>query len=396
MARRGRRGPSARTGSPAGCRPGGPRPRSPRSRRPGPRRRGRFGMLRSRSRSSLLDLLLPGLDASGSGPSARGRAPSAWRCRRPAWPSAGPRSPPAWTQPAARRPSGCSGCAGTGGPPAGQVQRVAATSEPTNRFGTHFDQGAGIMHQRPSISIRFLLSKLASLRLVSGACRPLLDPGSYRRASTTVRPTVHSRSCDPHDFSQHAPGLIARLAVRKRDPVGHLDVGQVIPALVADLSASTTIWNASGSARREVRMSISIAVHPPIAISSSSVGVKSPRPRSRTVRPPRALTTENRPVANRRRSLLGMPNQSPCPHPARPGIGSRNLAKRKDSLGHRVARGDDEILAAFARNVADGLFVLGRRGRPAMADDRMAQGLERLLTERADRLMRSGGAAHRQ
>ena len=66
------------------------------------------------------------------------------------------------------------------------------------------------------------------------------------------------------------------------------------------LSASTTISNDSGSARRVAMMSMSMAVQPPIAISSNSVGVNSSSaPVPKTIRPPRELTAANCPAAMR-------------------------------------------------------------------------------------------------
>ena len=54
----------------------------------------------------------------------------------------------------------------------------------------------------------------------------------------------------------------------------------------------TVTWNESGSARREVSTSTSIAVQPPMAVSSSSTGVKeSSLPLPTLIAPPRSLRT---------------------------------------------------------------------------------------------------------
>jgi hypothetical protein len=93
---------------------------------------------------------------------------------------------------------------------------------------------------------------------------------------STVRPTVHSRSCDFLTTSGKmarawSPSTPPGNAIRK---VTTMPASR-LPAASPTLSASARTWKPSGSARREARMSTSIAVHPAIAASSSSVGVKS-------------------------------------------------------------------------------------------------------------------------
>ena len=94
--------------------------------------------------------------------------------------------------------------------------------------------------------------------------------------SSTVRDTVHSRSCDFRTASGSSS-----LALSPSSPSGNL-IRKVttmsvrrLPASSRTLSASTRISNFSGSARRDVRMSTSTAVQPPIAVSSRSTAVKS-------------------------------------------------------------------------------------------------------------------------
>src|SRR4029077_17458308 len=111
--------------------------------------------------------------------------------------------------------------------------------------------------------------------------------------SSTVRVTVHSRSCD----FRTASGSSA-LALSPSSPSGNrvrkvtsMSVRR-LPASSRTLSASTRISNFSGSARRDVRMSISTAVQPPIAVSRRSTGVKSvPSPLPILIWPPRSLVT---------------------------------------------------------------------------------------------------------
>jgi hypothetical protein len=68
----------------------------------------------------------------------------------------------------------------------------------------------------------------------------------------------------------------------------------LFPSSSRTLFASTLTSNESGSARRDVTASTSMAVHPPIAASSSSVGLKSTSsPVPVTSRPPRLLTIVN-------------------------------------------------------------------------------------------------------
>ena len=52
---------------------------------------------------------------------------------------------------------------------------------------------------------------------------------------STVRPTVHSRSCDLRTTSGSiCPRGIALIGTGERDPERHLDAGEVIARLVAD------------------------------------------------------------------------------------------------------------------------------------------------------------------
>ena len=94
--------------------------------------------------------------------------------------------------------------------------------------------------------------------------------------SSTVRDTVHSRSCD----FRTASGSNS-LALSPSSPSGNL-IRKVttmsvrrLPASSRTLSALTRISNLSGSARRDVRMSTSTAAQAPIAVSSRSTAVKS-------------------------------------------------------------------------------------------------------------------------
>ena len=109
---------------------------------------------------------------------------------------------------------------------------------------------------------------------------PLESPDGRRdrraeldRATDGAEPVVRAL----HGLRQHLDGRR-----RRRSPSANVtwnvtvDVGEAVAVVVADLvGAERRPANDVGSARREVRMSTSIAVHPPIAASSSSVGVKS-------------------------------------------------------------------------------------------------------------------------
>ena len=119
--------------------------------------------------------------------------------------------------------------------------------------------------------------------------------------SSTVRPTVHSWSCErctacgstsraasPAAPSANVTWNVTSMSVRW------------LPSSSRTLSAPSSTWNEAGSARRDVRMSTSIAVHPPIAASSNSVGVKSASsPLPNDTVPPRRLTAANRPGESR-------------------------------------------------------------------------------------------------
>jgi hypothetical protein len=73
-----------------------------------------------------------------------------------------------------------------------------------------------------------------------------------------------------------------------------------LPSSSRTFSASTCTSNASGSARREVSVATSMAVHAPIAASSSSVGVNvSPVPSPTTSLPPRRLPALKTPAGSR-------------------------------------------------------------------------------------------------
>src|SRR5579859_3715263 len=73
-----------------------------------------------------------------------------------------------------------------------------------------------------------------------------------------------------------------------------------LPPVSRALFASARTWNRSGSDRREVRMSTSIAVHPPMAASSNSVGVNSvPLLVPNVSWPPRVLVAVKTPGATR-------------------------------------------------------------------------------------------------
>src|SRR5580704_6485934 len=116
--------------------------------------------------------------------------------------------------------------------------------------------------------------------------------------SSMVRLTVQSWSCD----RRTASGSTAR-AASPPSPGGNTTrkvtsmAARWLPPESRTLSAPTSTPNASGSARREVRMSTSIAVHPPSAARSSSEGVKSASsPVPMAIRPPRSLRAVNRPA----------------------------------------------------------------------------------------------------
>jgi len=111
--------------------------------------------------------------------------------------------------------------------------------------------------------------------------------------SSTVRLTEHSRSCD----LRTASGRMAR-ALSPASPSGNLTRNVTtrsvrwLPSPSRTFSPSTVTSNESGSARREVRMSTSTAVQPPIAASSRSTGVNSvPCPVPMVIWPPRSLCT---------------------------------------------------------------------------------------------------------
>src|SRR5262245_12409712 len=115
--------------------------------------------------------------------------------------------------------------------------------------------------------------------------------------SSTVLPTVHHRSCD----LRTASGSSAR-ALSPASPLGKASSNVTsmpvsrLPVSSRTLVASTRTSNASGSARRDVTVSTSIAVHAPIAPRSSSVGLKSLSPPTPTVIfPPRILLMANLP-----------------------------------------------------------------------------------------------------
>src|SRR5579875_58344 len=129
-----------------------------------------------------------------------------------------------------------------------------------------------------------LAHRLRSLPGAGGAYSILVATGV---PGSTVRLTVHSRSCD----RRTAPGSSAR-AASPCSPSGNLTwkvttiPARWLPASSRTFSAPTRTSNAPGSARREVRMSTSGAVQPPIPASSRSTGVKSvPMP----IVPPRPL-----------------------------------------------------------------------------------------------------------
>ena len=87
--------------------------------------------------------------------------------------------------------------------------------------------------------LRRLAIPLAQL-MAQARPRPSSQAYSIRSAmgvpSSTVRDTVHSRSCDFRTaFWQERPGLVAILAVGEPDPEGHHDVAEVVTRLVADL-----------------------------------------------------------------------------------------------------------------------------------------------------------------
>ena len=73
-----------------------------------------------------------------------------------------------------------------------------------------------------------------------------------------------------------------------------------LPSASRIFSAPTSTVNAVGSARRDVRMSTSTAVHAPIAASMSSTGVNSPSdPVPTGIVPPRSFVTVYLPAASR-------------------------------------------------------------------------------------------------
>lgn len=74
----------------------------------------------------------------------------------------------------------------------------------------------------------------------------------------TVRPTVQSRPCDCFTASRSmALELSPCSPTRKRDLEGDLDHGQLVPLVSRILSASTSTWKLSSSARTDVRMATS-------------------------------------------------------------------------------------------------------------------------------------------
>ena len=75
-----------------------------------------------------------------------------------------------------------------------------------------------------------------------------------------------------------------------------------LPRWSRTFSAPTSMVNSVGSARRDVRRSTSIAVHAPIAASSSSTGVNSPSdPVPTEIVPPVSFVTVYLPAAVRAR-----------------------------------------------------------------------------------------------
>ncbi len=93
-----------------------------------------------------------------------------------------------------------------------------------------------------------------------------------------------------YGLGQQLPGGVPTRPVRERDPEGDGQVLQPVAPSSRTFSASTCTSNASGSARRDVSVATSMAVHAPIAASSSSVGVNvSPVPSPTVSVPPRTL-----------------------------------------------------------------------------------------------------------
>ena len=112
--------------------------------------------------------------------------------------------------------------------------------------------------------------------------------GATDRAQPVVRPL--------HRLGQHLAGCVAvRTGGNVTWNVTVMSVRR-LPSSSRIFSAPTSTLNDDDWARREVRMSTSIAVHPPIAASSSSVGVKSASsPVPNDTLPPRWLTAAKRP-----------------------------------------------------------------------------------------------------
>src|SRR6266568_2425615 len=108
--------------------------------------------------------------------------------------------------------------------------------------------------------------------------------------TSMVRPTVQSLSCDLRTTSGSTaraspPAAVSGNAIRNVTTIS----ARRLPASSRTFSASTLTSKESGSARREVRMSTSMDVQPPIAASSSSVGVKSgPSPVPKKISRPRS------------------------------------------------------------------------------------------------------------
>jgi hypothetical protein len=123
----------------------------------------------------------------------------------------------------------------------------------------------------------------------------------------------------------------AQPVMRPPDRLGEHDPGRVAAFASGE----------HGSARREVRMSTSVEVQPPMAASSSSTGVKSASLVPMSIRPPRSLLTVNLLAATRSMDTVrcaesvAMPSTLPDRRPGSlaPGLARRRVTDRRGRPG---------------------------------------------------------------